>query len=61
MEYILFYMLAVVSIAASVMVVAMRRAVYSALSLIVCFGAIAGLFFQLGAYPFLVSVPGTTG
>ena len=49
MEYILFYVLAAVSIAASVMVVAMRRAVYSALSLIVCFGAIAGLFFQLGA------------
>ncbi|MGH9339705.1 MAG: NADH-quinone oxidoreductase subunit J [Acidobacteriota bacterium] len=49
MELILFYLLAVVAITAALLVVLQRRAVYSALSLIVCFGAMAGLFFQLGA------------
>jgi len=49
LEYLFFYLFAVVSIAAAVLVVVQKRVVYSALSLIVCFGAIAGLFFQLGS------------
>jgi len=44
-----FYGLAATAITAAILVVLMSRAVYSALALIVCFGATAGLFFQLGA------------
>ena len=49
MVYISFYGLAAVAVTTAVLVVVMPRAVYSALALIVCFGAVAGLFFQLGA------------
>jgi NADH-quinone oxidoreductase subunit J len=46
---IVFYGLAATAVTAAIVVVLMSRAVYSALALIVCFGATAGLFFQLGA------------
>jgi NADH-quinone oxidoreductase subunit J len=49
-EYIVFYVFAAIAAGAAVLVVAQKRAVYSALSLIVCLGALAVLFFQLGAY-----------
>jgi NADH-quinone oxidoreductase subunit J len=49
LEYVVFYLFAAVSVAAAVVVVVQKKAVYSALALIVCFGAMAGLFFQLGA------------
>jgi len=49
LEYLVFYLFAAVSVAAGVLVVVQKRAMYGALSLIVCFGAMAGLFFQLGA------------
>ncbi len=49
MEYFVFYGLATVAVTAALVVVLMNRAIYSALALIVCFGAVAGLFFQLGA------------
>ncbi len=49
MTLIVFYGLAATAVTAAVLVVLMSRAVYSALALIVCFGATAGLFFQLGA------------
>ncbi len=49
MTVIVFYGLAATAVTAAVLVVLMNRAVYSALALIVCFGATAGLFFQLGA------------
>lgn len=49
MEYVVFYLFAAVSVAAAVLVVVQKKAVYSALALIVCFGAMAGLFFQLGS------------
>ena len=55
MELITFYMFAAVAIASAAMVVLQRRAIYSALSLIVCLGSIAVLFFQLGA-PFIGAV-----
>lgn len=50
MELIVFYIFAAAAVASAVMVVAQQRAVYSALALIVCFGAMAVLFFQLGAH-----------
>ncbi len=49
MELITFYFFAIVAVATALAVVLQRRAVYSALALIVCFGAVAMLFFQLGA------------
>ena len=49
MTLIVFYGLAVTAVTAAILVVLMSRVVYSALALIVCFGATAGLFFQLGA------------
>ena len=49
MTLIVFYGLAATAVTAAILVVLMSRAVYSALALIVCFGATAGLFFQLGA------------
>ena len=55
MEYVVFYFFAAVSVAAAVSVVAQKRAVYSALSLIVCLCAVAGLFFQLG-FQFIAAV-----
>ncbi|HUG42826.1 MAG TPA: NADH-quinone oxidoreductase subunit J [Acidobacteriota bacterium] len=50
MEHIVFYTCATASIAAALVVVFQRRTIYSALALIVCFGAMAVLFFQLGAH-----------
>jgi len=49
MEHLVFYCLGTVAVLAALLVVLLHRAVYSALALIVCFGATAGLFFQLGA------------
>ena len=49
MTLIVFYGLAATAVTAAILVVLMSRVVYSALALIVCFGATAGLFFQLGA------------
>jgi NADH-quinone oxidoreductase subunit J len=49
-EHIVFYTCAIASIAAALVVVFQRRTIYSALALIVCFGAMAILFFQLGAH-----------
>lgn len=49
MQYVIFYSLATIAVATAVMVVMMRRAVYSALALVICLGSMAGLFFQLGA------------
>lgn len=49
MELVTFFALAAVSIISALFVVLQRRAIYSALSLIVCLGSMAVLFFQLGA------------
>ena len=49
MAQFVFYLFAAVSIVAALAVVLQKRAIYSALSLIVCFGSIAVLFYQLGA------------
>lgn len=49
MQYFIFYSLAAIAVTTAVLVVMLRRAVYSALALIACFGSMAGLFFQLGA------------
>lgn len=49
MEKLVFYLFAGVSVLAAFFVVFQRRAIYSALSLIVCFGSVAVLFYQLGA------------
>ena len=50
MEQLVFYLFATVAIAAALVVVFQRRAIYSALALIVCFFSMAVLFYQLGAY-----------
>lgn len=50
MEQLVFYLFGTVAVVAALLVVVQRKAVYSALALIVCFGSIAVLFFQLGAY-----------
>ncbi len=49
MELVTFYGFAILAVASSLVVVLQRRAVYSALALIVCFASMAILFFQLGA------------
>jgi NADH-quinone oxidoreductase subunit J len=49
-EQLVFYVFAAVSVVAALLVVLQRRAIYSTLALIVCFGAIAALFYQLGAF-----------
>lgn len=49
MEELVFYFFAGISILAAILVVIQRKAIYSALALIVCFGSLAALFFQLGA------------
>jgi NADH-quinone oxidoreductase subunit J len=46
-EYLVFYGLAAVAIAASLMVVGQRNSMHSVLLLIVTFGALAGLYIQL--------------
>lgn len=55
LEYAVFYLFATVSIVAALVVVLQQRAVYSVLALIVCFGSMSVLFFQLGA-PFLAAI-----
>ena len=50
MEQLVFYLFGLVAVVAALLVVLQKKAVYSALALIVCFGSIAVLFFQLGAY-----------
>lgn len=49
MELVVFYLFAALAVGAALAVVFLQRAVYGALSLIVCFGAIAGLFIQMEA------------
>ena len=49
MELFVFYLFATIAVLAALVVVLQRRAIYSAIALIVCFGSMAGLFFQLGA------------
>ena len=50
MEQLVFYFFATMAVAAALFVVLQRRALYSALALIVCFFSMAVLFYQLGAY-----------
>ncbi len=50
MEITTFYIAAAAALVSALMVVLLRRAVYSALALVVCLGSIALLFFQLGAH-----------
>ena len=50
MEQLVFYLCAAVAVAAALVVVFQRRAIYSALALIVCLFSMAVLFYQLGAY-----------
>ena len=50
MEITTFYIGAGVALVSALMVVLLRRAVYSALALVVCLGSLALLFFQLGAH-----------
>ena len=50
MELLTFYLFAVAAVLSAALVVLQRRAVYSALALIVCLGSVAVLFFQLGAH-----------
>jgi NADH-quinone oxidoreductase subunit J len=49
-QQLVFYVFATIAVVAALLVVIQRRAVYSALALIVCFGSVALLFYQLGAY-----------
>ncbi len=49
MERLVFYLFAAVAVLAALLVVLQRRAVYSALALIVCFCSMAILYYQLGA------------
>ncbi|MEE8585572.1 MAG: NADH-quinone oxidoreductase subunit J [Acidobacteriota bacterium] len=50
MELVVFYLFAALAVGTALAVVFLQRAVYGALCLIVCFGAIAGLFIQLEAH-----------
>lgn len=50
METVIFYIFAAVAVISALMVVFQKRAVYSALALILCFGSMAVLFYQLGAH-----------
>ena len=50
MEQLVFYLFATVAVVAALFVVLQRRAIYSALALIVCLVSMAVLFYQLGAY-----------
>jgi len=49
-EQLVFYLFATVAVVAALGVVLQRRAIYSALALIVCLFSMAVLFYQLGAY-----------
>ncbi|MCE2438090.1 MAG: NADH-quinone oxidoreductase subunit J [Candidatus Latescibacteria bacterium] len=55
MEQIFFYVFAAIALVAAVLLVAFRNPVYSALSLVTAFFALAGLFVLLNAY-FLAAV-----
>ncbi len=50
MDIVVFYIFAAVAVVSALMVVSQKRAVYSALALILCFGSLAVLFYQLGAH-----------
>ena len=49
MDSIVFYFYSTLAVTAALAVVLLKRVTHSALSLIVCLVAVAGLFFQLGA------------
>ena len=55
METLLFYLFGAIALIAAVNVVLMRRVFYSAISLIVCLSAIAGIYLLLEA-PFIAAV-----
>lgn len=55
MENLLFYALGGTAVIAAICVVAVRRVFYSALALIVCLGALAGIYLLLDA-PFIAAV-----
>lgn len=48
----LFYLLALVAVVGAASILAQKKTMYSALSAVVCFAAIAGIYFLLGA-PFI--------
>src|SRR4029450_2015397 len=52
---ILFYLFAAIAVAASLLVIAQRRPIYSVLLLIASFGALSGLYVLLGA-PFVAVI-----
>jgi NADH-quinone oxidoreductase subunit J len=55
MENMLFYVFGTVSLAAAIGVISCRRVFYAALSLIICLGALAGIYMLLQA-PFIAAV-----
>lgn len=55
MEIILFWIFAIIAIIGSVLVIAQRKALYSALSLIMVLCCVSGLFFLLGS-PFVAAI-----
>lgn len=55
MELINFYLFAAVAVISALAVVFFKKAIYSALSLIVCLGSIAALFYLAGG-PFIAAV-----
>ncbi len=50
MDIVIFYIFAAAAVTSALMVISQKRAVYSALALILCFGSMAVLFYQLGAH-----------
>ena len=55
MELYVFYLFAAVAVISALWVVLFKKAIYSALSLIVCFCSIAVLFYQAGG-PFIAAI-----
>lgn len=55
LELLVFYLFAGIVVVSALAVVALRRAMYGVLSLIVCLASLAVLFFQLGA-PFISAI-----
>ena len=55
MNEILFYALAGFAVLCALGVILQKKTMYAALSLVLCFGAISGIYFLLGA-PFIGSV-----
>lgn len=55
MELIIFYLLAAIAVIFALSVVLFKKAMYSALSLIVCLCSIAALFYQAGG-PFIAAI-----